>query len=313
MNAKIINTTSPTIRGETAATQAGGGRACPSAAAGGVSPSAFPCLDRNNSINKFNELSTSHKKSTYALELNSHSFVKHCGFNRVGFLTLTFSDDIQDRQEAQRRFNSLRTNFLNKHFKGYVRVMERCKSGRIHYHLLVDCGCDVRSGLDFRKLQAKDYRSANANLRRFWRLLRSELPKYGFGRAELLPIKTNEKQLAKYISKYIGKHIEQRKPEDKGARLCQFSSNGVWKVVTTRFAFWSDGYREWLRKLRLFVDLTIFSLSKHYGIFPLSDEIEEIDKFLKGVLGNKWIFNNADNIFNIDNTLERLGYVSNTR
>lgn len=297
---------------ETAATQAGGGRACPSAAAG-VSPVSVPCLNRNNSINKFNELSTSHKKSTYALELNSFSFVKHCGFNNVGFLTLTFADDIQDRQEAQRRFNSLRTNFLNKHFKGYVRVMERCKSGRIHYHLLVDCGCDVRSGLDFRKLQAKDYRSANANLRRFWRLLRSELPKYGFGRAELLPIKTNDKQLAKYISKYIGKHIEQRKSEDKGARLCQFSSNGVWKVATTRFAFWSDGYREWLRKLRLFVDLTISSLSKHYGIFPLSDEIEEIDKFLKGVLGNKWIFNNADNIFNIDNTLERLGYVSNTR
>lgn len=287
-------------------------RTCPPTAVGG-SPTALPCLNRNNSINKFNELSTSHKKSTYALELNSYSFVKHCGFNRVGFLTLTFSDDIQDRQEAQRRFNSLRTNFLNEHFKGYVRVMERCKSGRIHYHLLVDCGCDVRSGLDFRKLQAKDYRSANANLRRFWRLLRSELPKYGFGRAELLPIKTNEKQLAKYISKYIGKHIEQRKPEDKGARLCQFSSGFVWKVATTRFAFWSDGYREWLRKLRLFVDLTISSLSKHYGIFPLSDEIEEIDKFLKGVLGNKWIFNNADNIFNIDNTLERLGYVSNTR
>ncbi|MBQ5429736.1 MAG: phasyl DNA replicon protein arp [Neisseriaceae bacterium] len=311
MNAKLIET-EETTGGGTAATQTDSRRTC-SPVAGGVSPSAVPCLNKNNSINKFNELSTSHKKSTYALELNSHSFVKHCGFNRVGFLTLTFADDIQDRQEAQRRFNSLRTNFLNNHFKGYVRVMERCKSGRIHYHLLVDCGCDIRSGLDFRKLQAKDYRSANANLRRFWRLLRSELPKYGFGRAELLPIKTNEKQLAKYISKYIGKHIEQRKPEDKGARLCQFSSNGVWKVATTRFAFWSDGYREWLRKLRLFVDLTISSLSKHYGIFPLSDEIEEIDKFLKGVLGNKWIFNNADNIFNIDNTLERLGYVSNTR
>lgn len=311
MNAKLIETDEET-RGGTAATQTDSRRTC-SPVAGGVSPSALPCLNRNNSINKFNELSTSHKKSTYALELNSHSFVKHCGFNNVGFLTLTFSDDIQDRQEAQRRFNSLRTNFLNEHFKGYVRVMERCKSGRIHYHLLVDCGCDIRSGLDFRKLQAKDYRSANANLRRFWRLLRSELPKYGFGRAELLPIKTNEKQLAKYISKYIGKHIEQRKPEDKGARLCQFSSNGVWKIATTRFSFWSDGYREWLRKLRLFIDLTIYSLLKDYGISPSSNEIDDIDKFFKGVLGNKWIFTNADNIFNIDNTMERLGYVSNTR
>ena len=311
MNSKLIKIDEQ-IQVGTAVTQTDSRRTC-LPVAGGVSPSAFPCLNKNNSINKFNELSTSHKKSTYALELNSHFFVKHCGFNRVGFLTLTFADDIQDRQEAQRRFNSLRTNFLNKYFKGYVRVMERCQSGRIHYHLLVDCGCDVRSGLDFRKLQAKDYRSANINLRRFWRLLRSELPKYGFGRAELLPIKTNEKQLAKYISKYIGKHIEQRKPEDKGARLCQFSSNGVWKVATTRFAFWSDGYREWLRKLRLFVDLTIYSLSKDYGIFPLSDEIEEIDKFLKGVLGNKWIFNNADNIFDIDNTMERLGYVSYAR
>lgn len=308
MNAKLIETEETTCGG-TAATQTDSRRTC-SPVAGGVSLSAVPCLNRNNSINKFNELSTSHKKSTYALELNSHSFVKHCGFNRVGFLTLTFADDIQDRQEAQRRFNSLRTNFLNKHFKGYVRVMERCKSGRIHYHLLVDCGCDVRSGLDFRKLQAKDYRTANANLRRFWRLLRSELPKYGFGRAELLPIKTNEKQLAKYISKYIGKHIEQRKPEDKGARLCQFSSNGVWKVATTRFAFWSDGYREFLRKLRLWSVLAVEFISlKRPDISPPSfDDIDEIDKYLKSFLGNKWIYDNADFIFNIDDTIENFGF-----
>ena len=166
----------------TAVTATADRRTCPPTAVGG-SPSALPCLNRNNSINSFNELSTANKKTAYALELNCFSFIKQVGFNNVGFLTLTFADDIQDREEAQRRFNSLRTNFLSKIFKGYIRVMERCKSGRIHYHLLVDCGGDVRRGIDFQALMRGDYRSACPFLRDLWATLRSELPKYGFGRS----------------------------------------------------------------------------------------------------------------------------------
>ncbi|QNT57821.1 phasyl DNA replicon arp family protein [Neisseria musculi] len=87
---------------------------------------------------KLNVFSTSHKKSATALELNVHQFIQTFGLNHVGFLTLTFADDVQDVKEAGRRFHSLRTNFLSKHFKHCICVYGRTKKGRIHFHLIVN-------------------------------------------------------------------------------------------------------------------------------------------------------------------------------
>ena len=80
-------------------------------------------------------------------------------------------------------------------------------------------------------------------------------------------------------------------------------------MATTRFAFWSDCYREFLRKLRLWSVLAVEFISlKRPDISPPSfDDIDEIDKYLKSFLGNKWIYDNADFIFNIDNTIENFG------
>lgn len=103
----------------------------------------FPCLNSNNSIGglkvapivppravarreekekEFNEFSNSHRKSAYALEQNVRGFIEHFGIEHVGFLTLTFADHVTDSKEAQRRFNSLRTNYLKKHYSNYIRV-----------------------------------------------------------------------------------------------------------------------------------------------------------------------------------------------
>lgn len=68
---------------------------------------------------------------------------------RLGFLTLTFADNVTNFREAQRRFNSLATNILRQHFEAWVVVVEPQKRGAVHYHLVVVCRTDVRTGFDF--------------------------------------------------------------------------------------------------------------------------------------------------------------------
>ena len=96
----------------------------------------LPSQYENRKADTLNEFSTSYKKSTTALEMNVKAFIEAFGLNKVGFLTLTFADDVTDPKEAQRRFHSLRTNFLKRYFSEYVCVYERTKKGRIHFHLI---------------------------------------------------------------------------------------------------------------------------------------------------------------------------------
>ena len=98
----------------------------------GSAKRSVPCLNSNNCIDpsetgeikqlpvchenpkgqSLNEFSTSYRKSTAALEMNVKAFIETFGLDKVGFLTLTFADDVTEPKEAQRRFHSLRTNFL---------------------------------------------------------------------------------------------------------------------------------------------------------------------------------------------------------
>lgn len=293
---------------------------------------SLPCLNRNNSIGdtasgaaervqpvswgesrKFeeqqknlNDFTTAHRKSAYALQLNVQSFIDKFGLNRVGFLTLTFADDIRCPKEAQRRFNSLRTNFLKHTYRHYIRVIERTKTGRIHYHLLVATKEDIRRGLNFREIAARNYASANQAIKRHWQRLREAMPRYGFGRSELLPVKTNSKGLARYVAKYIGKHIESRISADKGVRLCQTSQDkGIcWKAATSNFQFASPGSLLWRKKLARWVEDTdayLFYKNLKGGFFPCTHnhipitEENYLDR-LKEALGSKWAFHNRKNI-----------------
>lgn len=277
----------------------------------------LPCLSRNNSNEpkqqpaawgrrqddegKFNEFSTAHRKSAYALQLNVEAFINRFGLERVGFLTLTFADDVKDPKEAQRRFNSLRTAFLSKQYRHYIRVVERTKSGRIHYHLLVATKEDIRRGLNFRQISARNYSSANSAIRQHWERLREAMPRYGFGRSELLPVKTNSKGLARYISKYISKHIHSRISADKGVRLCQTSRDKEqsWKVANCGFQFLSEGSRQWRAKLAKWVswvDGYFLRMNHLKGKEHIPITEENFLTRLKQELGCKWAFANRETI-----------------
>jgi hypothetical protein len=133
-----------------------------------------------------------------------------------------------------------------------VVVVERHKSGRIHHHLVVVLPCDIRTGFDFGAVARGDYRSANAALRAEWAFWRRTAPLYGFGRTELLPVKSTSEGISKYVGKYLAKHHWHREEADKGARLVRYS--GAARAGSTRFSFFSPKANLWRRKLAQFAN-----------------------------------------------------------
>lgn len=255
---------------------------------------ALPCLNSNISIdplNPFQKLSTQHRKTAFILSATVESLASRFGIHRLGFLTLTFADHILCPKEAQKRLNSLLSNVIKKRYQEYVGVFERQKSGRIHYHLLVVLNQDIRSGVDFDQFALGNYSSASVRLKLEWRFWRETAKKYGFGRTELLPIKSTVEAMAKYVGKYISKHISERLEEDKGVRLVRYSEGA--RAGTTRFQFHSNGSQEWRRKVGIFAGFV-------KALHP-EEEINDIPDLTR-VLGKRWVYKCADFILDIDNS-----------
>jgi len=199
-----------------------------------------------------NILQSNHRKTASLLAWTISALAGKYGLERLGFLTLTFGDDVQDAKESQRRFKSLRSHVLNVEFLAWVRVFERQKRGRIHYHLLVVLSGDIRTGVDFKEFESGRYTSAGPLLRSQWAFWRDCAPKYGFGRTELLPVKSTSEGIARYVGKYISKHIDNRQEIDRGVRLVEISRAA--RVGSTRFAWATAGAWLWRRKLGLVAD-----------------------------------------------------------
>jgi hypothetical protein len=119
------------------------------------------------------------------------------------------------------------------------------KSGRIHFHLLVVLagGVDIRTGFSFEQAGRGVYASANDALRKEWTFWRTTAPLYGFGRTELMPVKSTAEGLAKYVGKYIAKHIGAREARDRRVKLVRYSK-GV-RSGTNEFMFASPRSRLW--------------------------------------------------------------------
>lgn len=204
---------------------------------------------------------------------------KAYGIERLGFLTLTFAEHITEVREASRRFNSLNTHVLKDRYERAIAVVERQKSARLHFHLLVVLDVDIRTGANWEAFAKGDYRSANAALRAEWAFWRRTAPEYGFGRTELLPVKSNEEGIARYVGKYVAKHIGQRDAADKGARLVRYIGYGDGgRRASTRFSFRNSGSWLWRHKLGEFM--------RHHG-FTSTEEVERL-------LGSRWAYKIQD-------------------
>jgi hypothetical protein len=204
------------------------------------------------------------------------------GIERIGFLTLTFSEHVTDGKEAQKRWHSLRTHVLKPRYEKIIRVIERQKSGRIHYHLVVVLPDDIRTGADFEEFAKRRYGSANSALKSEWAFWRETAPRFGFGRTELLPVRSNAEGISKYVGKYISKHIGQREERDKGMRLVEYTRGA--RVGSTSFAWNTPRSALWRAK--------VASFAARHGCATYSE-------FL-GLFGPRWAYNHEADILRAD-------------
>jgi len=267
--------------------------------------SDLPCLYSNNSIQNSNQknsdplsclpsiqksviekMTTQHKKTASNLSLAIREMARKYGVEKLGFVTLTFPDDVKSPKEAQRRMNSFNSNFLLKTYEAYIRVYERHKDGRIHAHLVIVFGEDIKTGFNFDEVDRGTYKSACKYLRAQWRLFRKECPKYGFGRHQIYPVKSTADGISYYVGKYISKGVQARKSEDKGVRLVSYSKEA--KIGTTRFQFVSNGSAAWRKKMASFAQLVSQRFQK---------EIQYED--FKTLLGKRWCYRYSDLIISL--------------
>jgi hypothetical protein len=234
------------------------------------------------------------RKAGFIVKTNIHSMCEKYGINHIGFLTLTFADDVQCHKEATKRFNSLATNVLNVRYSQWLRVSERQKSGRWHFHLVVVSKQDIRRGVDFAAIAKRDYKSASPALRSEWAFWRNTAKRYGFGRSELLPVKKTGEALASYVAKYISKGFSYRRQDDKGARLVSYSKGS--RVCGSRFSFVGGKVKEWRLRCRLFLDHLYF----RYYNQAILEGIAPPDPFtyadMPSLFGKRWAWRLRDKI-----------------
>ena len=231
---------------------------------------------RSKTIDQKSFLSPYHKKQAHVIFDNSQRFIKRVGLENIGFLTLTFKDNVTDNKEATRRFKSLNTHFLSEYFGDWGWVKEVQKRGAWHYHILIDCKTDIRTGFDWESylmaqhirergfkagLKYRDYKkilrpferkyitTAPPALRKIWTLMK-QMGKYGFGRCELLPIRSTVEATARYVGKYVANHVGNRLEAHKGVRLSSYSKNCI--RSSTKMAWNNDNSKKWRKNLSIF-------------------------------------------------------------
>lgn len=261
---------------------------------------ALPCLNSNKCNETpiprhlreaYNRLSTNHRKTAFKLAKSVERLCSKYGIERVGFLTPSFADHVTCAKEAGRRFKSLRTGVLSQRYVESICVLERMKSGRIHFHLLVVLADDIRTGFDFDQASRRDYSSANAALRAEWKFWRSitnydgkhpHHPYAIFGRTELMPVKSNRDGISKYVGKYIEKHVGAREERDKGVRLVRYSQGA--NIGSNAFMFVSPRSRLWRWQV---------------GEFARRNECADLSE-LKAKFGRRWAHHQQPAILSLE-------------
>jgi len=262
---------------------------------------SLPCLYNNNSIENsleltveplvstlLNPLSPYYKRAAETLFKNVSRLIALApSINHIGFVTLTFKDNVTDAKEANRRFNSFNTNFLSPSddFGEWVRVMEPQKRGAWHYHLIVILKEDIRTGINFEEIAQGKYSSASPYLRKLWSKLRIACDLYGFGRSEMHPIRSTQEAMARYIGKYISKGLTARSDAQKGVRLVSYSKD--WLKNSVKFQWHTPGSQLWRKKLAHFV-------ASH----GCTDERQVTEK-----LGSHWMYKHANHIMALPDDL----------
>ena len=254
------------------------------------SPSLSKCHNSNEEKTVPSEvvcriLSGSQAKTAFALRVNCQSLCEDAGLTHIGFLTLTVGDyvcrlhgkqipkvksrrcpccgkkmrfdQVFDVVEASRRINSFAVGVLHHLCSRAVLVSERHATGAIHFHALVALiePADIRTGYSFREVRHRKYTSVCAELKAIWKSLREKLPLYGFGRAELAPVRKTSGAVASYVSKYLEKNVMNRRPEDRRKKLVRYHGWKKMQLKANEIEWDSPAARAWRSRAKAALDL----------------------------------------------------------
>jgi hypothetical protein len=163
-----------------------------------------------------------------------------------------FFQKIHNSSEANRRFNNLNRREIPAIFSRAIAVTERHKDKAIHFHLIgrLLSGADIRTGLNFEEIGRRNYRSASPALRALWAHLREVLPRYGFGRHELLPVRKTAEAVAAYVSKYIEKNVCNRLADDARKKLVRYIGWNKSQLKPNEFSWGTPRAAAWRAKTR---------------------------------------------------------------
>ena len=156
------------------------------------------------------------RKLAYRVQKNVLQMCETFG-NRVGFLTITFPEDLKiwkkaHVQQASLSFIRFRKNFIDKYCEhAYIKVIEGTKKGRIHYHLLIVFKEEIFNKFNWsayeyqKKHTIRNHRYHGIQYASLMAIMEKKALNAGMGRLDLTPIKHHGKA-SKYVSKYIMKY-----------------------------------------------------------------------------------------------------------
>jgi hypothetical protein len=221
-----------------------------SAAAAAPLPRQININSNENQPPNANKLTPYRAKKRFAVQKDVEGFSRQWGEDNCGELTLTFAENITEKAEASRRFNSLRPALFALGVLSFIGCWERQMRGAWHLHLLIALVHPVRNQPDARVyLQGlRDAICGTAEADHKDGLL----VKRGFGYIHhLAPIKKTAARFAGYFTSYLTKTWKALQGEKKRVRLITYSKN-VLRCASVHFSWNGPGGIKWRRKKRMF-------------------------------------------------------------
>jgi hypothetical protein len=221
-----------------------------SAAAAAPLPRQININSNENQTPNANQLTPYRAKKRFAVQKDVEGFARQWGEDRCGELTLTFAENITEKAEASRRFNSLRPALMALGVLSFIGCWERQMRGAWHLHLLIALAHPVRNQPDARVYlqRLRDTICGTAESEHKDGLL----VKRGFGYIHhLAPIKKTAARFAGYFTSYLTKTWKALQGEKKRVRLITYSKN-VLRCASVHFSWNGPGGINWRRKKRMF-------------------------------------------------------------
>lgn len=243
------------------------------------------------------------RKRAFVLRAHVDAFVAHWGREHSLFFTLTDGEGVGPKEYA-RRWNSLLAHESD-WISAFIRVLEPQRNGRPHFHNLTAVPWDTqpdrfdwdaftraedcrRAGdmAGFRAARRAYVESAAPELRKLWAWSRRVLPRYGLGRAEILPVR-KVGAIAEYIGKYLDKGMALKIDRWRGVRRFETDrrTSTEWKRCGSRFSWASPGAKEWR--------LRVGEVARSVGADVASGDLRAISRRL----GPRWAYRIRGAIF----------------